>query len=219
MEINISEIPLQQKIAQMIIVRGESFDKRFVDLGIGGIFLTKFNSKKEYKDFILEYQKNTKLKLFIASDMEGYLNSFDKFYKSISFGDVNTSEEAYKLGKEHGKVMREMGFNLNFSPVVEVRNTVWPGRSFNGTLNQVKEKIKNYIKGLQEEKIIATAKHYPGGSMVQDPHKIKYRTKIYNEDLYLFDEAIKAGVKAFMIGHTIFYGAIDYNGKKLKISL
>lgn len=212
-KIKLSEMPLQQKIAQMIIVR-TSFDQRFVELGIGGIFLPGSLSKEEYMNIISNYQKNTKIKLFVAADVEGYQHPFRNFYETTPFGSIKNEKEAYELGKNHGEIMNELGVNLNFSPVVEMRNSVWPGRSFKGSLEDIKGKISNYIRGLQEKKIIATAKHYPGGSMIKDPHKVKYEVEIYEDDLALFDEAIKANVGAIMVGHPIVFGAIDSKGRQ-----
>ena len=217
-KISLSEISLREKIAQMIIVGGGTFDSRFVELGIGGIFLPKFNSEEIYRDFILRYQKNSKIRLFVAGDVEGWRTPFDNFYKGKVFGDIKNKEEAYLLGKEQGAIMKKLGFNINFSPVVEMKNAVWPGRSFKGSLEGVKSKIKSYIKGLQEEGILATAKHYPGGSMVKDPHKIRYSAEICDEDLELFNEAIEAGGSAVMVGHPVVFGAIDSKGKQCTVS-
>ncbi|MCH7568114.1 MAG: glycoside hydrolase family 3 protein [Nanoarchaeota archaeon] len=217
-EINISEMNIEQKVAQMVIVSGDKFDSRFLDLGVGGIFLTKQKSKEDYKKLISKYQTNSKIKLFVATDMEGYWNPFDDFYKSKNFAQINNGEEAYALGKEHGNILKELGFNIDFSPVVEVRNSVWPGRSFTGSNEEVKEKIKSYIKGLQEQEILATAKHYPGGSMIKNPHIFKVRAKIYPQDLELFDFAIKNKVDAIMVGHSIVYGAMDSKGKQSSVS-
>ncbi len=216
--INLNKLSLKEKIAQMIIVNGNSFDKRFGELGVGGIFLDDLNTKQEYKETIRKYQRNSQIKLFVATDMEGYWNPFKNFYKSKTFGEIKTPKDAYFLGKEHGKILKELGFNLNFSPVVEVRNNVWPGRSFRGTLKEVKEKIRQYVKGLHKEKIFAVAKHYPGGSMIKDPHWFKFKTKIHKEDLELFDETIKSGIDMIMIGHPIVYGAINSENKQCTVS-
>ena len=216
-QINISLMSIEEKVAQMIIVRGDSYEPRFSDIDIGGIQLSKKKTKESYKVLIEQYQKNSKIKLFIATDMEGYWNPFS-FYKSKNFAQVNNGKEAYELGKEHGKILKELGFNLDFSPVVETRNNVWPGRSFTGNNKEVKEKIKGYITGLHEEGIMATAKHYPGGSMIRDPHWFIVRAKIYPEDLEMFEYAIKNNVDAIMVGHAIVYGTIDSKGKQSSIS-
>ena len=217
-KINLSSLNLDEKVAQMIIIKAENFDERFLDLGVGGIFMSKQKTKKEYKDIIQKYQENSKIKLLVSTDMEGYWNPFSKFYKSKSLGSVKDRKEAHEFGKEHGETLGELGFNLNFAPVVEIRNKVWPGRSFTGTEKEVKEKISGYIKGLKEEGILATAKHYPGGNMIRDPHWLKFKAEIYRSDLEMFDIAVDNNVDAVMIGHPIVYGAINSDGKQSTIS-
>lgn len=217
-KILLSSMSLQEKIAQMIIVCGRKFDQRYVSLGVGGIFLEKLNSKEEYKRIISKYQENSKIKLFVSADVEGYQNPFKNFHQCKKFGDIKNQDEAYKLGVKQGVIMNELGFNLNFSPVVEMIDTIWPGRSFKGSLNEIKGKIGAYIRGLHEQGILATAKHYPGGSMIKDPHENKYKTQINEDELKLFDESIKLGVEAIMIGHPIVYGLLNSKNKPCTIS-
>jgi len=170
-KIEFSKMSLREKIAQMVMVSGNNMDSRFSKIGIGGRLVGRFPSEEHFKKTIKKYKTESKIEPFIAADLEGYWNPFESFYKSKFFSGVRNSKEAHELGKEHGKILKKFEFNLNFSPVVEVRNNVWSGRSFRGSLDDVKEKIKSYIRGLQKGGIIATAKHYPGGSMIRDPHK------------------------------------------------
>ncbi len=216
--INLSSLTLTEKVSQMVMVRVDTTDVRFFELGVGGIFVDDFHSKKDYRRTIELSQETSKIKLLVATDMEGYWNPFREFYTSKTFQQVKDGQEAYDLGEEQGAILKEMGFTLNFSPIVEVRNTVWPGRSFTGSKEEVQLKIKRYIEGLRDQGIMTTAKHYPGGSMVRNPHWWKYRTKIVDEDLQYFDKAIESRVDAVMVGHPIVYGAIDSNGKQSTIS-
>lgn len=217
--INISELSLDEKIGQIMFVKPSGLDINYLDeLHIGGVFFNDFNSKQEYKQSISFYQDNSKIKLFVATDMEGYWNPFSNFYNSSSFWEVNSGKEAYALGKEHGKILKELGFNLDFSPIVETKNNVWPYRSFTGTPEEIKDKISNYIKGLHDESILATAKHYPGGSMVKDPHSFSYKTEISQEELDYFSFAVSEGTDFMMVGHPIVYGVIDSRGKPSSVS-
>lgn len=213
-EINLSEMALEDKIRQMVIIPAKSYYGK----DIGGIFFGKLNSREDYIQSINKIKENSKIKPFISADLEGYWNPFEEFYTSKNFGEITNGSEAYELGKEHGKIMKELGFNLDFSPVVENRNEVWSGRSFTGNITEIKDKIGNYIDGLHENDILATAKHYPGGSMIKNPHWRKYKTEIFKEDLELFDSAIESKVDAIMVGHPIVYGGIDSNGKPSTVS-
>jgi len=216
--IKLSDLTLKEKIGQLVIVKPTGMGEKYLtELHVGGIFLNDKKSAYKYSETIEFYQNKSKIKLFVATDMEGYWNPFN-FYKSKTFGEISDDPEAYDLGVEHGKILSELGFNLDFSPIVEVRNTVWPGRSFTGTPTEVKEKISAYIQGLHKNNILATAKHYPGGSMVRNPHAVKYKTEIFEQDLEYFDHAINEKVDAIMIGHPIVYGAVDSNGKQATIS-
>lgn len=216
-EINISSLTLEEKIAQMFIVRGDKFDSHFLDIGVGGIFLTKQKTEKDYQELIKKYQESSKIKLLVLTDMEGYWNPFP-FFKSKSFSDIKTKEEAYQLGQEHGKILKKLNFTINFSPVVEAKNKVWLGRSFIGTNEEIKQKIIFYVTGLQEQGILATAKHYPGGNMLKNPHWFKVKANISEEDLSFFETAIQNNVSAVMIGHAIVSGAIDSKKKQSTVS-
>ncbi len=218
-KINLSEMSLEEKVGQLLLVRPDSLNKDYVnELHIGGVFLSKQKTKQEYSEYVNFYKNNSKIKLFVAADMEGYWNPFEQFYKSKNFGEINSYSDSYQLGKSHGETMKELGFNLDFSPVVEVRNNVWIGRSFTGSESEIKQKIKGYIEGLHSEKIMATAKHYPGGNLIKNPHIFKYKVNATKQELEMFDAAINSDVDFIMVGHPIVYGEIDSNKKQATIS-
>ena len=54
------------------------------------------------------------------------------------------------MGYEHGKLLKELGFNINFAPVVDLEDNIWHCRSFPGTPEEIAVKSNHYIKGLQE---------------------------------------------------------------------
>ena len=157
-EINISDLTIEEKIRQMIIIPVEFY----YGLDVGGIFFStknKFDSPEEYNEIIRKLQNRSKIKLFVTADLEGYWNPFEKFYESKTFGGILNGSEAFMLGKEHGELLASMGFNLDFSPIVETRNTVWLGRSFSGNAQEEKANIDCYSKGLHECEFLTTAKN------------------------------------------------------------
>ena len=199
---NISEMTTKEKVAQMFMVQGDKFHQEYLDLGIGGYFLNSQNSKENYSNPIKQYN-NSKIKPFFATDLEGYWNTLNSFYESKSFGEVRNKTEAYELGVSHAKILKEIGFNWDFSPVVETKNTVWINRSFTGNNSEINDKISSYIKGLEENDIMATAKHYPGGNLLKNPHFFKVKVSAENLELDKFSAAINANVSSIMVGHTI----------------
>lgn len=220
--ISLSEMSLERKIAQMVIVNpNKIFDGRIVELGVGGYFMGKFGvfeSAKENKEFIERYKEAHSIEPFFATDLEGAWNPFKNFYQSKTFADVKSGREARDLGREHGEVLETMGLNLNFSPVCDVRNRIWPPRTFKGSLDEISEKIEAYMEGLHRNGVLTTAKHYPGVSMIGDPHLRSYKARVYEEDLITFTRAIAARTDAVMIGHPIAYGAVDSKHKPATVS-
>ncbi|MDA3837008.1 MAG: hypothetical protein PF542_05285 [Nanoarchaeota archaeon] len=216
-EVNLSNLTLKEKVGQLIIAKPSKIDSRWLDLELGGIFVNHLNTSDDFKKHIDYYQNNSDIPLFVATDMEGYWNPF-RFYRGKNFGEINSRDEAKALGEEQGALLKELGFNLDFSPVVEIRNNVWPGRSFTGSEKEISEKIKCYIIGLQSEEIMTTAKHYPGGNMVKNPHLLKFRVETDNRELDMFQVAFDAGTDAVMTGHAIVYGDLDSKGKQVTVS-
>jgi beta-N-acetylhexosaminidase len=215
--IKLSDLTTAEKVSQLTIAKPKKMDPKWIDLNLGGIFINHLNSSEDYKEHIEYYQNSSKIPLFVATDMEGYWNPF-KFYKGKSFGDIHSGDEARELGEEQGKLLTELGFNLDFSPVVEIRNNVWPGRTFTGAENEIEGKIKEYIKGLQAKGIMTTAKHYPGGNLVKNPHIFRFKVETDKRELDMFQVAFDAGSDAVMTGHPIIYGELDSHGKQATVS-
>lgn len=220
--VDISTMTLKQKIAQMIIVEGNSFDERFTKMGVGGIYISKGKSPTSMKENIEVWQKNSKTKLFVSADLEGvwspFSKDFPKEYQFKSFNEIKTKEEAYILGVEHGKVLKAMGFNLNFAPVAEFVDRAYSGtRAFEGDEKEIKEKLKGYIAGLQE-RVLGTCKHYPGKGMIGNTHRWRDTQKIEEGDLALFDACFDANVSAIMVGHQVVTGKINSLGKPSSVS-
>jgi beta-N-acetylhexosaminidase len=216
-EINLSDMNIEEKIGQLVIAKPKTVDSKWLDLNLGGIFINHLNTCEDYKKHIEYYRNYSKIPLFIATDMEGYWNPFS-FYKGKTFGEVKSKEDAYKLGKEQGKLLYELGFNLDFSPIVEIRNNVWPGRSFTGTEEEIAGKIQGYIKGLQSEEIMTTAKHYPGGNLVKNPHVFRFSVETDKRELNMFQVAFDSSVDFVMTGHPKVYGDLDSGGKQVTVS-
>lgn len=217
--INLSKLSMEEKVGQLLLVRPNELNEKYIsELHIGGIFLSKQTTKEEYIEYVNFYKNLTEIDLFMAADMEGYWNPFSEFYSSKNFGEITSPQEAFELGKSHGIILKDMGFNLDFSPVVEVRNNVWPGRSFIGTDEEIQNKISSYIEGLHSQNIFATAKHYPGGNLVKNPHVIKFKVNATKQEIEMFESAINSSVDLIMVGHPIIYGELDSNGKQATIS-
>lgn len=218
--IEFDSLTLKQKLAQMIITRGDSENYEVVDLNIGGIFLDRLKYEDEYKRVIDNFQEKSKIKLFVTTDMEGAWTPFpepEEHQKFPKFSEIETSEEAFEVGKAHGELLKKIGFNLNFAPVAEYVDDAYGGRTFSGTDEEIQEKVASYIKGLQEN-VMGTCKHYPGESLHTNLHEKSATVEIRKKDLELFRIGVKNNISAIMVSHQITTGLIDSKGKPATVS-
>lgn len=219
--VNLTSLTLQQKISQMIIVRGDKKNMNYNNLNVGGIFLDGQDSEEEYRKLISEYQASSKIKLIVATDMEGAWTPFRKniqeHQKFPAFDEIDSISEAYDIGLKQGELLKSIGFNLNFAPVSEYQDLVYGGRVFSGNKSEIKDKIKNYIKGIQEN-VFGTCKHYPGKSLLKNLHNEKNIQIIDSKDLELFKQCIESNISSIMISHQIVEGELNSRGVPSSVS-
>ncbi|WP_246063896.1 beta-N-acetylhexosaminidase [Nonomuraea longispora] len=113
-----------------------------------------------------------------------------------------------------GKELRALGVNLDFAPVADVnvnpRNPVIGPRAFGDDPKKVARMVSEAVKGFDDAKVAATAKHFPGhGDTSVDSHTglpvIKHtRAEWERIDAPPFRAAIAAGVDAVMSAHIVF---------------
>lgn len=235
----VEKMTLEEKIGQLFIVTLEQLDKseggyfefrKFTSnmadtlqkYPVGGIILFARNieSIEQTKTLIADSKKNTKVPLFISVDEEGgsvarigqNSNMHTTSFPSMEeIGAMDDEEYVYNMGVTIGKEIKELGFNLDFAPVADVKtneyNTEIGDRAFGNEPNLVSRMVKQVVKGLQEQNISATLKHFPGhGSVSGDSH-----TSPVNADTDLlglrstefkpFKAGIDAGVDFVMVSH------------------
>jgi beta-N-acetylhexosaminidase len=209
--IYLNSLTLKQKIAQMIVTFDSPKNKDMLQkMLIGGIHLGSKPTKKDFIDTINYYQDGATIPFFFTADMEGCINPFENFQKFPSLREIKDKEEAYRVGFEEGKLLKELGFSINFAPVVDINDTIWNCRNFLGSIEEIGEKASYYIKGLQDNGIIATSKHYPGKTLViKDPHKHVVHAYIEKDDILPFIKTIENNVSAIMISHIIADGYVN----------
>jgi len=107
------------------------------------------------------------------------------------------------MGKDIAQQMRRIGVNVSFSPVVDVNNNpdnpIINARSFGEDKKNVARKGVAYMQGLQDGKVLASAKHFPGhGDTDMDSHKAlpmidKTKAQLDSLELYPFKTTDKKG--------------------------
>jgi beta-glucosidase-like glycosyl hydrolase len=172
------------------------------------------------------YQALAKTPLFIAMDAEWgismRLDSVPDFPRAMTLGAIQNSDLIYDMGAEMARQFKELGMHINFAPVVDVNsnpeNPVIGFRAFGENKKAVAQRAVAYMKGLQDNGVIANAKHFPGhGDTESDSHYslplIKHAEKrIWDIDLYPYQELFRENLMSVMVAH-LNIPSLDNNGQ------
>lgn len=115
--------------------------------------------------------------------------------------------------EEAARRLSALGVNLNLAPVLDLspfdKSGVLAERTYGDDPHRAAELGATYIRTLQGNGVIATAKHFPGiGRVGDDPHHrrpvVPADTSILADDLLPFRSAVQAGVGGVMTSHVVF---------------
>jgi beta-N-acetylhexosaminidase len=171
---------------------------------------------------IKRMQDQATVPLLITADFEGgsglILRGGTRFPKAMAIGATYDPRNAYEAGRVTAREAQAVGVHVNFYPVADVnnnaRNPIINIRSFGEDPARVGEMVQAYIRGCQEQGVIATAKHFPGhGDTAIDSHLDlpiigADRERLNAVELPPFRAAIEAGVGAVMTAH-LFVPALE----------
>lgn len=213
--VNLQELTLEQKIAQMVVAVGikENYWP-WRNMQLGGIHLFARQTEHIFNNTIIDFQYRMPIPFFVTADLEGCVSPFGFIRQFTPALEINTVEEAFEKGVEEGQFLHKLGFNLNFAPVVDLKDDIWKCRSFPGDETTISKLAQAYLTGLQTQQVLATAKHYPGKTLiVKDPHKYVVAAEIGKKDIYPYEFLVEKGdVKAIMVSHIITSGEVDSEG-------
>ncbi len=180
----------------------------------GGVIFFKGMPDKE-AEWTNKLQDSAKVQSFVAIDGEWglamRLDSTISFPKQMTLGAIGDNKLIYEMGREIGRECKRVGINIDFAPVVDVNNNpnnpVINERSFGEDKYKVALKGIEYMEGLQDEGILACAKHFPGhgdvdkDSHLQLPSVMKSAASIDSLELYPFKILFNNGVGSVMVAH------------------
>ncbi len=235
-ETRLGKMSLREKCAQMIMpwVLGEFINedsteyRRIVSLvkdeQVGGLIF--FNGDILNEAMIInKMQKLAKIPLLIASDFERglgmRLKDGIKYPYNMALAAAGDKNLAYKMGRDLAVECRAIGVTQNYAPVADVNNNpdnpIINIRAYSENQNVVAEYCSEFIKGTTSERILTTAKHFPGhGNTRIDSHQdlpminLK-KPELNSTELVPFKKSIKAGVHSIMVGH-LAVPALDSSG-------
>ena len=219
-----------ERIAQLFMIAAYSNkDKNHVgqikkmvqEYHIGGLIFFQGGPVREAR-LTNEYQHLSKVPLMVSIDGEWglamRLDSTTQFPRQMSLGAIQNDSLIYNMGAEIARQCKRLGIHVNLAPVVDVnsnpQNPVISNRSFGENKYLVAQKALMYMKGMQDNGVMANAKHFPGhGDTDMDSHKTlptitHDKAQLDSVDLYPFRELMKQGLGSLMVAH-LFIPSLD----------
>ncbi|MFV0268505.1 MAG: glycoside hydrolase family 3 N-terminal domain-containing protein [Draconibacterium sp.] len=179
----------------------------------GVIFFT--GDPEEQVELTNVYQASAQTPLLVAMDAEWGVGmrmpGVIPFPYNMMMGASYSPELIKETTREMARQMKRLGVHVNLGPVVDIntepQNPIIGMRSFGESPAQVAACGQAYMKGLQENNIIAVAKHFPGhGDTQTDSHftlpVVPYSTeRLDSVELYPFKKLVDEGIAGVMSAH------------------
>lgn len=233
----LNNMTLKQKVCQMFMVTPEAITgispmtevgngtkNAMNDYPVGGIiyFSQNLSSRNQIKTMISNTQDFSReacgVGLFIGVDEEGgkvarcAQNLGTTAFKPMEqYGKENNYKTAYDIGATLAKDLSSLGFNVDFAPVADVNidsGNELGDRIFSSDPNVVANMVSGVSKGLQDNGVSATLKHFPGlgaenGNTHTNSTVIIDRTleQLRNTEFVPFKKGIDSGTDFIMVGH------------------
>lgn len=215
------DMSIRDMIGQLIIVgtdTDEAYYKKIntsIDsLRIGGICFFKGNTNTLVQ-MRNNFDQRSKIPMFFSIDGEWGLgmrmNDGYSFPRQLTIGATNNEDLIYEMGKNIALQCKSLGIHINFAPSVDInnnpKNPVINVRSFGEDKKRVAKNSWAYVKGMQDNGILTTIKHFPGhGDTELDSHHalpVITHSKEYIDsvDVDPFRYAIDKGAWGVMVGH------------------
>jgi beta-N-acetylhexosaminidase len=234
-EVNIEELvsslSVRDKIAQLVLPwipgnyaayddEGFARAEAWVDsLHVGGLIVS-IGSPLDIAAKLNRLQQRSRYPLLIASDFEGgtslRFSGGTPLPPNMGVGATGSDTAAYDIGRITALEGRAVGVHLAFAPVADVNNNpanpIINTRSFGEDPKQVARMVAAEVRGLQDNGMLATAKHFPGhGDTGTDSHLAlpiitSDWARLDSVELVPFRAAISAGVKVVMSAHIALPG-------------
>lgn len=219
-----------QRLAQLFMVAAWSnkdmkhvrqIDTLVTKYNIGGLIFMQGGPYRQAK-LVNYYQSKAQTPILMAIDGEFglamRLDSTPQYPRQMTLAAMQNDSMIYYMGRQIARECRNVGIHVNFAPVVDVNNNpenpVISMRSFGEDKTSVAKKAYLYMKGLQDERVLACAKHFPGhGDTDKDSHKTlpvlnHSAMRMDTMELFPFKYLIERGLGSVMVAH-MFIPSLD----------
>lgn len=212
-----------ERIAQLFMVRAHTnLGKKYIDsVGkvikkqkLGGVVFFQGGPQRQALTTD-SYQKISKVPLLVAMDGEWglgmRLDSTLSYPYQMTLGAIQDNNLIYEMGRAIARDFKALGIHVNLAPVVDInnnpKNPVINYRSFGDDKFKVTAKGAAYMKGMQDEGILITLKHFPGhGDTDVDSHydlpQLKFTPeRLDSLEMYPFKQLINQDASGVMVAH------------------
>lgn len=234
-EQTLKKMSLREKLGQMLMVTffgvfdsAESPEYREVlheveENHVGGLIIVTdrgplgIERSQVYPTAVItnELQRRANIPLLVGADFEAgtgmRLDEGTSFPSAMAIAATGDPKLAYAAGKYTALEARAAGVQWIFAPDADVNNNpdnpIINIRSFGEDPATVATYVKEFVRGVEDNGALATAKHFPGhGNVGVDSHISLAtvpgdRKELESTELVPFRAAIAAGVSSIMPGH------------------
>ena len=210
----VKAMTLEEKVGQLLMVgfKEPVQNKEITDLiqhnYIGGVIYYDRNMKspKQTAELSNSLQKTAltshpfSIPLMIGVDQEGgdilrMRHHVSPIPSQQELGRYASPQEVYEIAKLNGAELAAMGISINFAPVLDLSEK--NSRSLGSQPENVYQKGKMVLKGLNDSHITGALKHFPGNGRSEiDPHVDTSSVKanqldLENSDIYPFKKIVQ----------------------------
>lgn len=224
-----ASMTLEQKIGQMILVRGDTMElpqltELISSIGAGGVVLFKPNFADKTEQQVIEMtsllQSAGGGRLFICVDEEGGTVVRASSNSNLRAEKFKSPQDIFAAGgfdaiiadtAEKCEFLKRLGVNVNFAPVADVvtdPDGFLFSRSFGQDASQTALYVESVVKTMKEHSVGCSIKHFPGyGNSHGDTHQglvvSSVSAQTLSADLIPFNSGIAAGADSVMVSHTV----------------
>lgn len=166
------------------------------------------------------YQSHSKIPLMIGIDGEWglsmRLDSTIRFPRQMTLAAGASARDVYEMGVDIAAQCKRMGIHINFAPDVDINNNpnnpIINSRAFGESKDKVALYGLSYMRGMQDHRVMACAKHFPGhGDTDTDSHLAlpvvnASPERLDSLELYPFKKLIPQGLASVMVAHLFIPG-------------
>jgi len=221
-----ADLTLRQQVAQLIMVRVEGYyysadngyrrkvEQWLAQDQVGGVITFRGSVDGTFTN-LQRFQRLAPVPLLVAADFERgvgqQIEGATMFPSNMAVAATFDEGNAYQQGRITALEARALGIHITFAPVMDVNNNpdnpIINFRAYSDDPEIVTRMGSAFIRGAQENGLVACAKHYPGhGNTATDSHTSLplipgSRESLEQMELVPFKAAADAGVKMVMVGH------------------